>query len=232
MRRLKRRNLQQGFIQAVLLFGIALMTIVLAGFALANRNPSGNLSEQESKVLAGLVLQQGTALSAAVNAYMQDYNSTRVVNSMNFSDVTTDSDSLFRPDRGYGSVQILDNPKAYADGTYEANADPSDYIAGSWRLNKSISGNGLGGADPEVSVVLPNLTLELCEAINAALYGRDNQAPVTVGGSMSGASGDTDGSAQPTALDISAEADLERVDKACIELGADEYMYYQVVLER
>lgn len=34
-----RKQKQAGFIQAALLFGIALMTAVLGGFALANRSP-------------------------------------------------------------------------------------------------------------------------------------------------------------------------------------------------
>ncbi len=234
MRNGLRVSKQQGFIQAVLLFGIALMTIVLAGFALANRNPSGNLNEQESKVIAGIVLQQATTLASAINAYMADYNQSRVVASMTFTDTANDN-SLFRTDRSYGTVQVLDNPKAFVDDTtFLRNVNPGTYAAGSWRLNKNIRINGLGAAaNPEISVVLPNLTQQVCEEINSSLYGRSRQTPISVTATPAAFAGAADGTGTlVTAVDLSAVAALLRLDKACVQVTGGGYMYYQVVLEQ
>ena len=50
-KQIKRTLHQQGFIQAALLFGIALITAVLGGFALANRSPTSQTDAEQAKAI-------------------------------------------------------------------------------------------------------------------------------------------------------------------------------------
>ena len=235
MRKRGSQKLQQGFIQAVLLFGIALMTIVLAGFALANRSPSGNLDAQEARVMASLVLQQGGQVASAVNAYASIFGGERVATVMTLDD--DDANSLYNPAENYGSVQVLDNPRAFTVANIERNAEPDDFIAGSWRLRRDISVPQLGDARADIMVVLPNLTQEVCEAINASLLGPGTNALDSniAAADLRGADADgTGGNADIMGEAGGDEAAFNRLDKACVSTSdaTPEFVYYQVVLQR
>ena len=79
-----KKSAQSGFIQAALLFGIALMTAVLGGFALANRSPTSQTDVEQAKVNASVILKQASDLRDGVARYSSDFGSSAVTTEMTF----------------------------------------------------------------------------------------------------------------------------------------------------
>ena len=96
-----RKQKQAGFIQAALLFGIALMTAVLGGFALANRSPTSQTDVEQAKVNASVILKQASDLRDGVARYSSDFGSSAVQSTLDFSN--TANQGLF----GHGSSVIV-----------------------------------------------------------------------------------------------------------------------------
>ena len=121
---------QQGFIQAALLFGIALITAVLGGFALANRSPTSQTDAEQAKVNASVILKQASDLRDGVARYASDFGSSAVLNTLDLS--ATANTGLFDPQFRYASPQIM--PRAtFRDptSTYATIKSPSAAAAGS-----------------------------------------------------------------------------------------------------
>ena len=173
-----KKSTQSGFIQAALLFGIALMTAVLGGFALANRSPTSQTDVEQAKVNASVILKQASDLRDGVARYSSDFGSSAVETTMDFSN--TGPAGLFDPSARYASPQIM--PSAAFDTASDATSDdikaPSALVAGHWYLNRLTPGDGLGGPDPDPMVVLPNLREDVCKRVNTLLYGV-NTIPVS-----------------------------------------------------
>jgi len=168
---LVKQSAQSGFIQAALLFGIALMTAVLGGFALANRSPTSQTDVEQAKVNASVILKQASDLRDGVARYSSDFGSSAVEDTMTFA--SAGPAGLFDPSARYASPQIM--PSAAFDVASDATADdikpPSALVAGHWYLNRNTVGDGLGGGDPDPMVVLPNLREDVCGRVNTLLYG-------------------------------------------------------------
>ncbi len=211
---------QAGFIQAALLFGIALMTAVLGGFALANRSPSSQTDVEQAKVNASVILKQASDLRDGVARYASDFGASAVTSTMNFS--TTTDVGLFDPVGRYASPQIMPT-SAFATGEDTSIKAPAATVAGHWYINKLTVGNALstGAADP--MVVLPGLRLDVCQKINRLLYG--SEAIATSTGSLA------DWATTPANAGISAVAALAGKPEACIETSNAKYVYYKAVQE-
>lgn len=215
---------QDGFIQAALLFGIALMTAVLGGFALANRSPTSQTDVEQAKVNASVILKQASDLRDGVARYATDFGSSAVLNTMNFS--TLSETGLFDPVARYASPQIMPTSAFNAPPAIATPDVTATTHAGHWYLNKGTAGNGIataGVADP--MVILPNLRLDVCQRVNNLLYGTSpTAAPPESGGALA----DWTGAATDGDLDGVAQGWPE----GCVETSdGGQYVYFKVVQE-
>lgn len=83
----------KGFIQGVLLFGIALMAVVIAAFALSGKDSKKSTSNEAAKADAAALLSQGTTLASAIERMLSDrplvtYNFGKDMFSENFGSPT------------------------------------------------------------------------------------------------------------------------------------------------
>ncbi|MCQ8897576.1 hypothetical protein NQT62_14130 [Limnobacter humi] len=215
-----RRHHQFGFIQAALLFGIALMTAILGGFALANRSPTSQTDVEQAKVNASVILKQASDLRDGVSRFASDFGASAVLNTLDFS--ATASQGLFDPTARYALPQIM--PTSAFNATV-ANAAPSANQAGHWFYNRGTPGKGIGSGSADPLVFLPSVRQDVCERVNRLLYGGPG-IPVataalstwqTIGGDggLSGATG-TDPTGWP---------------EGCVQTSDNSYLYFKVVQE-
>lgn len=215
----QRAKSQKGFIQAALLFGIALMTAVLGGFALANRTPTSQTDVEQAKVNASVLLKQASDLRDGVSRYASDFGASRVVSTMDFS-VTT-AQGLFDPAARYASPQVM---PASAFGGAKTIEDPSALVAGHWHINKAFRGKGIGssGAD-DPAVVITNIQQLVCSRVNRMLY--DDEAIPASGVAL--ATFETG-----AAVDLTGVAAIPNGwSEGCIQADGGSYVYYKVVQE-
>ena len=163
-----RKQKQAGFIQAALLFGIALMTAILGGFALANRTPTSQTDSEQAKVNASVILKQASDLRDGVARYASDNGASSIVSTMDFT--ATGVAGLFNPTSGYASPQIMPT-SVFATGATTTIQAPAATVAGHWHLNKATLGNNLATVAADPMVVLPDIRLDVCQRINNILYG-------------------------------------------------------------
>ncbi|NJM31891.1 MAG: hypothetical protein HC848_02075 [Limnobacter sp.] len=166
---------QAGFIQAALLFGIALMTAILGGFALANRTPTGATDTEEAKVNASVILKQASDLRDGVQRYAVDFGSTAVTSTMTFNSTATTG--LFDPAARYASPQVMPASvfAAGADTTIKSTAP----AAGHWYFVENHSGNSVGTGTADPMVALPDIKQAVCQRINTMLYGSPTIPTIT-----------------------------------------------------
>jgi hypothetical protein len=213
------RTAQSGFIQAALLFGIALMTAVLGGFALANRSPTSQTDLEQAKVNASVILKQASDLRDGVARYSSDFGSTAVTSTMDFS--ATTSVGLFDAAARYASPQIMPSG-AFGASEDKAIKAPGPLVAGHWYLNRTTPGNGLGTVSADPMVVLPGLRQDVCGRVNTLLYGAST-IPVATG-DLSDWIGDVDGG-------ISGVAAAARWPEGCVVTADTKYVYFKAVQE-
>lgn len=216
--RLASHRQQNGFIQAALLFGIALMTAVLGGFALANRSPTSQTDVEQAKVNASVILKQASDLRDGVGRYANDYGASAVLNTMNFSAVA--GTGLFDPAARYASPQIMPTNAFASPVTIQA---PGPFVAGHWYLNKITPANEVGiNANADPMVILPSLRPDVCARINQMLYGSAT-IPTSLGAEsawISNGDGDIDASAPGWPEGCLSTSDAET-----------KYIYFKVVQE-
>lgn len=223
-----KKSAQSGFIQAALLFGIALMTAVLGGFALANRSPTSQTDVEQAKVNASVILKQASDLRDGVARYSSDFGSSAVEDNLDFTLVGPNG--LFDPTARYASPQIMPT-SAFTLGpatVINAPGDPGPLTAGHWYLNRATPGNGLGGPGLDPMVVLPGLRADVCSRVNNLLYG----LPVT--GAIPVSTGATaDWANDTTSVDggISALAAVAGWPEGCVETSDGGYVYFKAVQE-
>jgi hypothetical protein len=218
---------QAGFIQAALLFGIALMTAILGGFALANRSPSSQTDTEQAKVNASVILKQGSDLRDGAQRFATDNGSDAISSTMNFTDDA--SSGLFEVAARYASPQIMPT-SAFVTALVPSNVLPSAVTAsdttqhaGHWFLNKGTAGNGLGTSDEDPMVVLPGLREEVCSRINRLLYG-SSTIPTATGAMTAFTVMASDGG-------ISGVAAVSGWPEGCVITSDSRYVYFKVIQE-
>ncbi len=222
-KQIKRELHQQGFIQAALLFGIALITAVLGGFALANRSPTSQTDAEQAKVNASVILKQASDLRDGVARYASDFGSSAVVNTLDLS--STANTGLFDPQFRYASPQIM--PKAVfrdPNSSYATIKSPSAEAAGHWYINKATAGNILATTAADPMVILPGIRQEVCGRVNTLLYG-SSAIPTSTAAVADWIAG-TDGG-------ISSNGDVEGWPEGCVATNdsTPEYVYFKAVQE-
>lgn len=165
---------QEGFIQAAILFGIAILTAVIGGFALANRTPLGSKDHQQAKVNASVFIKQGYNLREGASRFGYDKGS---LNTMTFD--TTTGTGLFDTAKPYALVQV--GPSVSYGGGVAINIMPSDPRAGSYTLHKNITILDIDSASAEWLAATVFSDALACQAINVILLGSSAPAspPVT-----------------------------------------------------
>lgn len=226
--RYTRLSAQSGFIQAALLFGIALMTAVLGGFALANRSPTSQTDVEQAKVNASVILKQASDLRDGVARYSSDFGSSSVLNTMDFS--LTTNQGLFDPAARYASPQIMPTSAFVAGPATVINppGSPGPLTAGHWYLNRATLGNGLGGGGVDPMVVLPGLREDVCGRVNNLLYGLPitGAIPVSLGATTAWANDTTSADGG-----ISALAAVAGWPEGCVETSGGDFVYFKAVQE-
>jgi hypothetical protein len=214
------KSRQGGFIQAALLFGIALITAVLGGFALANRSPTSQTDQEQAKVNASVILKQASDLRDGVARFASDFGSSAVTNNLDFS--ADPNQGLFDAAARYASPQIMPT-SAFGLGESTAIQTPAGNVAGHWYLNKATIGNSLatGLADP--MVILPGLRMDVCGRVNKLLYGSD-AIPASTAALADWKTISTDGG-------IAALPAVAGWPEGCVATSDTKYVYFKVVQE-
>ncbi|WP_370260692.1 hypothetical protein [Limnobacter sp.] len=217
------RKHSSGFIQAALLFGIALITAVLGGFALANRSPTSQTDSEQAKVNASVILKQASDLRDGVARYASDFGSTAVINTLDMSN--TSNVGLFDPQPRYASPQIMPR-STFRDpnSTYATIKTPSATSAGHWFINKATPGNSLATASADPMVILPGLKQDVCGRVNTLLYGSATipASTAAIADWIGGANGG-----------ISAVAAVSGWPEGCVATSdaTTEYVYFKAIQE-
>ncbi|MCR2745069.1 hypothetical protein [Limnobacter parvus] len=218
---LVKQSAQSGFIQAALLFGIALMTAVLGGFALANRSPTSQTDVEQAKVNASVILKQASDLRDGVARYSSDFGSSAVEDTMDFTGTT--QVGLFDPAARYASPQIMPT-SAFVAGpaTVIQTLGTNPLAAGHWYINRATPGDGLGGPGVDPMVVLPGLRQDVCGRVNTLLYGTAN---IPVGtAALTAWTTDADGG-------LGTAGDAAGWPEGCVETSDASYVYFKAVQE-
>ena len=214
---------QGGFIQAAILFGIALLTAVIGGFALANRTPNTQTTLEQAKVNASVILKQGADLREGVTRFMNDKGS---LSNLTFN--TTTNTGLFDPSVQYASVQ-LGPAQAYVSGTPTNTTTFTVRAAGSYVYHDRVTLNGVGSAAADTVVLTGPLNTATCQRINTMLYGTAiSTAPPTTTVALA----DFTNTATATAVDLSATTGIVGWSEGCVgtaTVGSN--VYFKVVNE-
>lgn len=220
----RRAGKEQGFIQAILLFGIALMAAILGGFALANRSPTSQTDTEQAKVNASVALKQGSDLQTGVLRFGNDFGSSAITDTMDFSSTT--NQGLFDPAARYASPQVMPaSAFASSNPIDHPIAAPSAYQAGHWYLNKATAASAIGTAAVDPMAVLPDLRSDVCARIDTMLYGA-SAIPVSTGALSDWANATT-----PADGGISAKAAVAGWAEGCVQTSDGKYVYFKVVQE-
>jgi hypothetical protein len=212
---------QAGFIQAALLFGVAIMTIVLSGFALGNHQPTGQVDNEQAKLSAAVALKQAANLGEGVLRYRSSLGAKAVTYVMDFT--VTSNIGLFDPAAQFASPQVMPS------SAFASNPNPihsaSTNTAGHWYLNKLTPGNGIASPAADVLVTLPGLRADVCSRINKLLYG-SSTIPIATGNLAAWSTSPADGG-------ISTVAAVSNWDQGCVQAiaASGQYVFFKVVQE-
>ncbi len=211
---------QEGFIQGAILFGIALLTAVIGGFAMANRTPTSQTTTEQAKVNASVFLKQGADLSEGVARLAFDGGS---VSTMTFD---TNSGGLFEPARQYALVQR--GPAAAYGGT-PTNVNSATQ-AGSYALKSNVKVPNVGTTSDDTIVSTVFTDVGTCRRINNMLYGIAITAAPPDGVGTATAWGIGAG-----AVDLTGSTDAATISgwsEGCLTTAtAGSYVYFKVVKE-
>jgi hypothetical protein len=211
---------QEGFIQGAILFGIALLTAVIGGFAMANRTPTSQTTTEQAKVNASVFLKQAADLSEGVARFAFDGGS---VAAMTFDNA---SGGLFETSKQYALVQ---RGPAGAYGGTPTNVNSATQ-AGSYALKKNVLVPSVGTTADDTVVSTVFTDVNTCRRINNMLYGTSITAapPDGVGTATAWAIG-------AGAVDLSTSGDAATISgwsEGCLTTAtAGSYVYFKVVKE-
>ena len=151
------RRRQTGLGATVILFTIALLILVGAALAYANRGNTGTINVQGAKVYSAVLLKQSADYRDAYSRFVFDGGNAAT---MTFNAAGLPAGDLFNPTTQYGVYQAPP-PQAMNGGA-----------AAAWSYNANVLVKGVGtDPGPEVLTYVPNLTQAVCQQINNQMYG-------------------------------------------------------------
>ena len=205
---------QGGFIQALILGGLALLAAVVAFFALSANDSSSSTSKEENKMRATGIVQQGVDLSAGVSRAILDG-----IPAASLVGHTSGTIGLLAANGYVGGGAMPVPPAGSGDGTAIWGFDSGAVVTDSQAVPKD-----LGTSAKDTVLTLPGLTKDVCTRINNVLTGETIIKPTdaAIGGSYTAA----------TTLEGATVADATKAignSQGCVTTAAGAYMYYRVV---
>ena len=202
----KEKSLQNGFIAGPILFGIALIAIVVTFLAFANRStPASNTSSQQNKMNASVLLKQGSDLSEGFNRIMADGVPAGTVT----FDRNVDT-GLFDPTKGYANTQAV--PKKIC----------ADETGCAWAMGRAAVVTEVSTPAADTIVGVDNIVLATCQTINNLLY-NDLSSAIPPTNAI------TNVLALGTGGDMGLTGSAIGRQEGCVVNGG-KYMYYKVVV--
>lgn len=205
---------QKGFLNALIMFGIALAVAIMAAWAIANRSSSASSNQEQVKMSASMILKEASDIRDGFARAFSD--------GISHSALTFDmaaNTGLFQPSRGYAVQQTT--PIRAMDPTGTA----TNFI---WTYNKLVKIKGIGIDATDDSVIsIGDLTLDVCRNINDMLYNTGVSAtPVNGVGSLADYAG-------AAAIDMSSSLPgRDGKTDLCVTTSDGKYVYFKVVVER
>ena len=155
---------QTGFIQGAILVGLALLVMVVAGFALANRDSSASTDKEEARLNASILISQATKLAAAGKRAYMDSPSTFV------------SSDVGSATQGRLFENMIANGFITEVPALPETAGVQAYYTSELLRISALAPDRLGGTSRFV-VAVSGINEELCKAINHALYKEKSVPP-------------------------------------------------------
>lgn len=208
------RRKQAGFMNALIMFGIALIVAMMAAWAIANRSSNTNSNTEQVKMSASVILKEASDLRDGFARALSD--------GINPSVITFDQTAntgLFQPTKGYASQQTTPIRAMDTAGT------AANFV---WNYNNAVKIKGIGAdASADFVVTLGDLSLEVCERINNMLYNIPmGTAPLAGVGTLANYT------TLPAAIDLSASlAGRDGKTDLCVATSDSKYVYYKVMVE-
>lgn len=155
-------------IQGAILFGLAILAIVIGAFALANKSTPSNTANESAKVSATALIKLAGDLASAAQRFSFDYD---------LATMTLDSSStgLFDPAKGItGDIEV---PAGVTTRSTSFIYSIEDFEVG-----------GQGTSDSEYVIYVGSIIPQVCAQINHVLHGRSlsNNPPSSLGSNVEG----------------------------------------------
>lgn len=218
---------QRGLAISTILLAVILLIAIAVTLAMSSRASNGNSSQQQAKLFATTLMNQANALKIGFDK-MQ-------ANGIDFNNIRFNVNSnsgvygLFNPTYGgteeqFPPINALFNPSApgYTD----------------WRYNNNIMLKGVGTDNGiDAVVVMADISLTVCQAINNALHGislsstppqSDSPTATTTNFTI----GDVGGTSGPT-IDMRNDSHIQNWTEGCMltDDSGTHYLYFKTVNE-
>lgn len=175
---------QAGFIQGVLLFGIALLAVVIAAFSFSNKSSSNSTAAEEAKTYASTIISHGNSIKSATERFRLDRGglfsqadgTLTLTNLMDFTD--NQYKGLYNVNDRFITALTV-QPKAYTNNTSLNTlvSSTSGHAAGSFYLRVYT---GVGDENSPIKIAgkgvrhllsTTGVTEATCRRINVNLHG-------------------------------------------------------------
>lgn len=222
---------ESGFIQGVILFGIALLAVVIAAFSMSNKSTTNSTDAEEAKTLASAIITQGGSIKSAVDRFRIDRGD---LSTMNFS--ATSPDGLFNPTDLFIRTLTV-QPRAFNNGEAPIMTTVSNTQNGAYFLRRRTGSETItiGGIGVSLLTSTTGLTDRACSRINVTLHGptyANRVITLTTGNvaAFQGGTGNIDITNTATSLHFPGIANLE---EGCVKTSdggnAARNVYFKVL---
>lgn len=198
---------QRGMGATIILFTIALIVLVGAALAYANRGGTSAVNVQGARVYSAVLLKQSADYRDAYSRFVFDGGNSAA---MTFNAANLPPGDLFNPATQYGVYQA---------------PPPQALIAGAplqWSYNSNVLVSGVGtAAGPESIAYVQKLTVDTCGQINNQMYGTTAIPAATIASTALASAG--------TAIDTSAT--VTGRSTGCLVTTDGVYVFYSTLAE-
>lgn len=200
-------NKQRGMGATIILFTIALIILVGAALAYANRGGTSAVNVQGARVYSAVLLKQSADYRDAYSRFVFDGGNAAT---MTFNATNLPAGDLFAPSTQYGIYQA---------------PPPQALLAGGpllWSYNSNVLVSGVGTpTGPESIVYVQQLSQGTCSQINNQMYGTTAIPAATIASSSLGTAG--------VAIDTSAT--VTGRSTGCMSTTDGVYVFYSTLAE-
>ncbi len=198
---------QRGMGATIILFTIALIILVGAALAYANRGGTSAINLQGARVYSAVLLKQSADYRDAYSRFVFDGGNTAT---MTFNAANLPAGDIFAPSTQYGVYQAPPPQALVTGGPLQ------------WSYNSNVFVSGIGTATgPESIVYVQKLTFDTCVQINNQMYGTTAIPAATIASTALGTAG--------TAIDTSAT--VTGRSTGCMSTTDGVYVFYSTLSE-